>query len=406
MVNAAPCSFVSPKALLQIQGNSKQQNNRAMKHICTWMALLVLLLHHSSAQATDANFFDYLPKYRKIGNHFQLDKIEYRDKRTILYFRQVVTSNSSVYLHSGNHPDSWYLRTPPRTRGIEVQFKLMELRDIRINNDLKLESLSSVPEIEYKVKKGDVVTYEMHFARVPNYIKMLDLIQGKDGDLDDERMNCFDIMIKTKDSPLLGSPENAQTTASRLEQSFTYVQPKKEPAKINPEPSKAPNKIQQPSNTPEPIDYMPKQLVKIEDLRCSERVVLPQIKFRDNEVSFAGRAKAMQDVQVLAEFMRKYPDSRLRLHGHTDIFGDQYRNLELSRDRAMAVKQALIDYGIRAERIEVFYYGGQYPLPSFEKGNEANRRVEAEPVCGPKNDGKSGPQIKVSSSTGKDPFGN
>ena len=380
-----------------------------MKHLWIQLVLLLGLLAGSETQANNQNFFDYLPKYRKMHNHFQIDKIEYRDKRTIVYFRQILSKNETIYLYSGNHPESWYMRTPPRTRGLEVQFKLLELRDVRVNNELKLASLTSVPEIEYELKRGDVLTYEIHFARVPNYIKMLDMIQGKDGDLDDERLNCFDIMIKTKDSPLLGDESSVQTLVSRLEASVDYVQPQKKPnsdAESNKKPE--PNKTQNPNrptvnrNTdPEPIDYRPRQLIRLEDLRCSERVILPHIQFKDNETEFSGRVKAMENVESLVNYLNKYPDSRIRLHGHTDVFGDDYRNLQLSRDRAQTVRQALIDQGIRAERIEVYYYGGRYPLPGNEKGSNENRRVEAEPMCAsntatptPK-PAPSGPQLKI-----------
>ena len=389
---------------------------KAIATICCWIFGLACGLGPSALWANDGNFFDYLPKYRKFRNNHQIDKIEYRNKRTIVYFRQVIQDEKSVFFYSGDHQESWYMRTPPRMRGLEVQFKLLETREVRINDELKLESLTSVPEVEVTTKRGDVLTFEMHFVRTPNYIRMLDLIQGKDGDLDEDRLNCFDIMIKTKDSPLLGAPDNADVAAKRFEQAIPGVQPKVKAEPSKPQPAKAePTTVANRDNTAvkptpaptpapkpkkaEPIDYMPQQMVRIEDLRCSERVILPNVQFRDNETKFAGRAKAMENITVLVTYMQNYPDAKLRLHGHTDIFGDPFRNLELSKERVMEVKHALVAQGIRPERIDIFYHGGQQPLKKYPNGGDPNRRVEAEPICEggatelPKS--PSGPQLSI-----------
>lgn len=376
-----------------------------MKSIAHISGIFFSLLFLSNALwANGANYFDYLPKYRKFNDHYQIDKIEYRDKRTIVYFRQIVQSASEkeTVFYSGDHQESWYMRTPPRMRGLEVQFKLLETRDIRINDELKLASLSSVPEVSFPTEKGDVITFEMHFVRTPSYIRMLDLIQGKDGDLDEERSNCFDIMIKTKDSPLLGKPENAETASKRFEGTVAYAkpkvqrkEPKPEPASVakNTEPTKAAPRARK---TAEPIDYMPRQMVRLEDLRCSERVVLPNVQFRDNQTNFAGRARAIDNIEVLITYMHNYPDAKLRLHGHTDIFGDPFRNLELSKQRVQEVKHVMVASGIRPERIEIYYHGGRQPLRNFQNGGDANRRVEAEPLCeGGEDTGPKGPQLSI-----------
>ncbi len=344
----------------------------------------------------EENYFDYLPKYRKFKSHYQIDKIEYRDKRTIIYFRFVLQNNGVVSFFSGSHPDAWFLRTPPRMRGIEVQFKLLEIRDIRINNELKLEALTHVPEVDYETTRGDVVTCEMHFVRVPSYIRMLDLIQGKDGDNDQNRLNCFDILVKTKENPMLGSPNDSKTTSDRFEQSFPFVKPKvqssslslteKEQQKKQEELAKNNGKepykeVIDKGTEPRPIDYRPGAMTSMSDLSCNTRVILPSITFKEDEVKFNGRVKAMLDIKALYDYLSYYPNSKIILHGHTDIHGNHIKNLELSRERAMAVKLELVKMGIDRNRVEIFFYGGRQPLQGLEQGGEANRRVEAEPIC-------------------------
>lgn len=358
--------------------------------------LMLMLLFSGVFNIVQADsYVDYIPKYRKFKSHYQIDMIEYKDKRTVMHFRYVVQESGTTHFYNGNHPNSWYLRTPPRMRGLEIQFKQLEIQDIRINDEQKLETLTHIPEITYDTERGDIITFKVHFVRIPHYIRMLDMIEGQDGDLDEERLNCFDIMVKTKESPMLGTLENTKRMEERFAESIPYVKPKVLPKTTvvasKTDDTKANNSTLNPNqnNTPtppapkekEPIDYMPKALSSLDDMKCSERVILPNVVFRDNEVKFTGRVKAMQNIRVVAEYLEAYPDATILLHGHTDIQGTHINNLELSRERAMAVKRSLVELGVKRERIKIYFYGGKQPLPMYKNGGKENRRVEVEPIC-------------------------
>jgi len=379
--------------------------------------ILALLFVVGGAQTLCAgDFVDFLPKYRKYKSHYQIDKIHYRDKRTIIHFRYVVQKSGTTNFYNGSHPNSWYLRTPPRMRGLEIQFKQLELRDISINGVQKLKSLSHVPEISYEVSRGDVVTLEMHFVRIPRYIRMLDLIEGKDGDLDHDNFNCFDILIKTKENPLLGSADNEKQVVARFEKSFNYIKPqKKEPtiasttqassttsrSSLNANRSTSSRSSTTPSRTnsrstsstsspstskkkeavPEPIDYTPPSLTSMNDLKCSERVILADVKFKEGETSFAGRVRAVRNIRVVADYLKAFPKAKVNLYGHTDIYGSKYKNLNLSRERAFAVKRELMKMGIDRDKVKIYFFGGERPLKKYKFGGPANRRVEVQPVC-------------------------
>jgi outer membrane protein OmpA-like peptidoglycan-associated protein len=366
-------------------------------------------------------FFDYLPKYRKFKSHYQIDKIEYQEKRTIIHFRYVVQESRSTTFYNGNHPNSWYLRTPPRMRGLEIQFKQLEVANIAINNEIKRASLANVPEISYDLRRGDVVTCQVHFVRIPRYIRMLDMIDGKDGHLDQDKLNCFDIMIKTKDNPLLGKSENMLAVVDRFEQSFNYIKPKVQegspaiaststqardysgsstttrPTTTRPT-STRPVDVQsstttRPSSTttkrevvnitqrPEPIDYMPAALVSMVDLKCNTRAYLPDVVFKEDETKFSGRVKATQNIRVIVEYVKTYNNARINLYGHTDVHGNPRKNLDLSRERALAVKRELVNMGVNPDKISVYFFGGSEPLKKYKNGGAENRRVEVEPIC-------------------------
>jgi outer membrane protein OmpA-like peptidoglycan-associated protein len=356
----------------------------------------------NQAKAIEPNYSDFLPKYRKFKAHFQIDKIEYRDKRTIISFRQIMQEDGTSTFYGGSHPNSWYLRTPPRMKGLEIQFKLLEIQNIIVNGANKMATLTHLPEVDYETKRGDVITYDLHFVRIPNYIRMVDLVQGENGDLDEEKANCFDIQVKGKDSPLLGTPENTDAMSKRFEQSFTYANPKvtnaladnkANQAEKEAQKAKYKNLLAEQTDT-EPINYMPKAMTTMADIKCSERVIMPEVNFRDNQTAFSGRVKAIDNIQIVAQYLKNYPDASVRLHGHTDILGDEYKNLELSKERAMAVKRELVLMGIAYERIEVFFYGGNQPLVDLRNGGDANRRVEIEALCKEKIKSETPPTTK------------
>jgi outer membrane protein OmpA-like peptidoglycan-associated protein len=77
---------------------------------------------------------------------------------------------------------------------------------------------------------------------------------------------------------------------------------------------------------------------------------------------------------VLAE----HPELKLEIQGHTDTDGEAAVNLELSLRRAGSVRRALINAGVREDRLRAVGYGGEQPLASneTEEGRAANRRIE------------------------------
>ncbi|MCB9565869.1 MAG: OmpA family protein [Myxococcales bacterium] len=79
-------------------------------------------------------------------------------------------------------------------------------------------------------------------------------------------------------------------------------------------------------------------------------------------------------VQVLKDF----PDVRIEISGHTDSDGSADHNRDLSRRRAEAVKQYLVDKGIEGKRIETRGAGPDEPVADNKtaRGKAQNRRIE------------------------------
>ena len=88
-----------------------------------------------------------------------------------------------------------------------------------------------------------------------------------------------------------------------------------------------------------------------------------------------------QSAEVLNQILnvlKKYPNSRFRIEGHTDSTGKKAKNMILSQNRADAVKVYLIQGGIDASRLESQGFGPEKPIASNKnkKGRALNRRVE------------------------------
>lgn len=73
-------------------------------------------------------------------------------------------------------------------------------------------------------------------------------------------------------------------------------------------------------------------------------------------------------------------NARVEVKGHTDDIGPDDVNMKVSRLRAKAVMDYLIEQGVSPEKISYSYYGSTSPLVSNEtlEGRRINRRVEIE----------------------------
>jgi outer membrane protein OmpA-like peptidoglycan-associated protein/osmotically-inducible protein OsmY len=91
------------------------------------------------------------------------------------------------------------------------------------------------------------------------------------------------------------------------------------------------------------------------------------------------REESEPTLKEIASVMRKHLDWKLRVAGHTDGIGNDEKNLDLSKRRAAAVKDALVRrYAIPANRLTTTGFGKSQPKDTNEtlEGRANNRRVE------------------------------
>ena len=84
-------------------------------------------------------------------------------------------------------------------------------------------------------------------------------------------------------------------------------------------------------------------------------------------------------LKEIASVLKENPTVAIKILGHTDSDGDDTKNLDLSKRRSAAVKQALAkDFGIEESRMQTDGFGESKPVSpnTTKEGKAQNRRVE------------------------------
>lgn len=87
-------------------------------------------------------------------------------------------------------------------------------------------------------------------------------------------------------------------------------------------------------------------------------------------------ADALANVRAVADFLAAKPDSKINITGYTDKSGSIEKNLELAKERAKAVRDALQAAGVAADRIIM----KKPEAVTGEGDNKEARRVEINPA--------------------------
>jgi OmpA-OmpF porin, OOP family len=90
------------------------------------------------------------------------------------------------------------------------------------------------------------------------------------------------------------------------------------------------------------------------------------------------KPESMGTLNMIVKVLNENPDLKFEVGGHTDGDGDADYNLNLSNQRAGAVKAQLIIMGVNASRLTAKGYGKTKPIAdnTSDDGKANNRRVE------------------------------
>jgi outer membrane protein OmpA-like peptidoglycan-associated protein len=117
----------------------------------------------------------------------------------------------------------------------------------------------------------------------------------------------------------------------------------------------------------------------LQELKVQARSVF----FNSGKSTFkTGDAATIASLDAIKEILKNYPNAKFSIEGHTDSDGSDKLNQKLSEDRANAVRNVLIEKGLKAENLTAVGFGESKPIASnkTKAGKAENRRTEVRHV--------------------------
>ena len=118
--------------------------------------------------------------------------------------------------------------------------------------------------------------------------------------------------------------------------------------------------------------------VKVDNNGCelAERIELRGVNFGNNSAKLT--VTSFRVLDDMAKTLKRYPNQKVEIAGHTDSSGASSYNQSLSQKRAESVRRYMISQGVAAGNLVAKGYGESKPLTSNKTkvGRASNRRVE------------------------------
>ena len=116
--------------------------------------------------------------------------------------------------------------------------------------------------------------------------------------------------------------------------------------------------------------------IELQPIEAGRSVVLKNVFFDTDKFDLKSASKT--ELNKLTDLLVANPDIKIEISGHTDNQGNAAANQILSKNRAKAVYQFLMDHGISGTRLKYKGYGQSKPIATndTEEGRALNRRTE------------------------------
>jgi outer membrane protein OmpA-like peptidoglycan-associated protein len=120
--------------------------------------------------------------------------------------------------------------------------------------------------------------------------------------------------------------------------------------------------------------------VALNKIEVGKAIALRNVFFDTDKAVILPESKA--ELKTLVDFIKENPTIKIRIKGHTDDVGNDAHNLDLSKRRAKAVYQHIVEQNVDPDRLSWEGYGETKPIESnaTEEGRARNRRTEFEIV--------------------------
>ncbi len=120
---------------------------------------------------------------------------------------------------------------------------------------------------------------------------------------------------------------------------------------------------------------------KLAELKAGRIEIKDQVHFATGKSDIL--AESFPLLEQVSKILKEHPELiRLEIGGHTDNRGAHDYNVQLSQDRAEAVRRFLIERGVEASRLQAKGYGPDQPIDTNDTaaGRQKNRRTEFKSV--------------------------
>ncbi|MGL1886051.1 MAG: OmpA family protein [Reichenbachiella sp.] len=116
--------------------------------------------------------------------------------------------------------------------------------------------------------------------------------------------------------------------------------------------------------------------IQLDPIKVGVTSILGNIFFDYNEYTLKG--ESMSELRIVYYFLKKNPEVKVEIGGHTDSKGETAYNMSLSEKRAQTVYDFLVSKGVRQSQLSFKGYGKSQPLKKEFQGEneERNRRIE------------------------------
>jgi len=133
--------------------------------------------------------------------------------------------------------------------------------------------------------------------------------------------------------------------------------------------------------TPVPVEdsfekHTNSSLIDFEKKEIGEALILKHILFEPNMTELT--ATSIFQADTLVDILNENPELSIEVFGYTDKSGIEDKNIVLSKNRAKALHDYLIEKGIDADRLYYSGCGSGNPIASnkYRWGRDINRRIE------------------------------
>jgi outer membrane protein OmpA-like peptidoglycan-associated protein len=116
---------------------------------------------------------------------------------------------------------------------------------------------------------------------------------------------------------------------------------------------------------------------KLAELKGNRIEIRDQVRFATSKSQILAESFPLLD--DVARILKEHPElTRLEISGHTDSRGAREYNIQLSQDRAEAVRRYLVEKGVESSRLVAKGYGPDQPIDTNDtaEGRQKNRRTE------------------------------